>query len=397
MDGIQVEYSYPATPDVLWRALTERAKIAGWWGENDFVPETGHQFTVSAIGLAALAGPIQCTVLELEPERRLVMSWRVGTTRATVSLLIEASSAGSVLVVTRRGSVGPAAPVDVEQAMATLFDGRLRAAVTRAPAEISAGASGSVSLWGNGPAPLKPLDGPLEPPAYGLGTPRGRAAVAEDGKRSRGWPAIAIVAVVAIVAIVFLLGALGRGPDGSGSGTLGQGPNATGPGGDPAFPAAGPALPGGGQPNQPGQAAQPNQSGQPGQPGPAGGGPGPTGGQTTTNPPPGGTAHLSVTFVQINVTLTSYEVVVTVTNTGNASGHWAVVGAGLTGVNLSISVLGATVTDVVRQGTHCFSPTGSLGTVPAGQSATFRFTVSALLQSLLGTITGVALDSAPCV
>ena len=39
MDGIQVEYSYPATPDVLWRALTERAKIAGWWGENDFVPE----------------------------------------------------------------------------------------------------------------------------------------------------------------------------------------------------------------------------------------------------------------------------------------------------------------------------------------------------------------------
>ena len=90
MDGIQVEYFYPALPDVLWRALTERAKIAGWWGENDFVPETGHRFTVSAIGLAALAGPIQCTVLELEPGRRLAMSWQVGTTHATVSLLVEA-------------------------------------------------------------------------------------------------------------------------------------------------------------------------------------------------------------------------------------------------------------------------------------------------------------------
>jgi uncharacterized protein YndB with AHSA1/START domain len=394
MDGVQVEYSYPATPDVLWRALTERAKIAGWWGENDFVPETGHNFTVSAIGLAALAGPIQCTVLELEPERRLVMSWRVGTTRATVSLLIEASSAGSVLVVTRRGSVGPATPADVEQAVATLFDERLRAVVTRTPAEVGAGASGSHSLWGNGPAPLKPLEGPVEPPAYGLGTPRGRAPVPSNRKPSRVWPAIAVVVVVAILAIAFLLGAFGRGPDGSGSGTLGRGPNATGPGGDPA---AGP-VPGGGQPgqpNQPGQAGQPNQSGQPGQP--AGGGPGPTGGQTTANPPPGGTAHLSVTFVQTNVTITSYEVVVTVTNTGNASGQWAVVGAGLTGVNLTISVLGATVTDVVRGGTHCFSPTGSLGTVPAGQAATFRFTVSALLQSLLGTITGVALDSPPCV
>src|SRR5262245_7698280 len=98
MDGIQVEYEYAGHTAGLWRALTERAKIAGWWGENDFVPELGHRFTVSAIGLAALAGPIQCSVIELEPLLRLMMSWQVGTTRATVSLLVEPAGAGSRLV-----------------------------------------------------------------------------------------------------------------------------------------------------------------------------------------------------------------------------------------------------------------------------------------------------------
>src|SRR5262245_10711740 len=100
IDGIQVEYEYPATPELLWRALTEQAKIAGWWGENDFVPEVGHRFTVSAIGLAALPGPIDCNVIELDPTRRLMMGWRVGTTRATISLLIEAAGAGSRVVLT---------------------------------------------------------------------------------------------------------------------------------------------------------------------------------------------------------------------------------------------------------------------------------------------------------
>jgi hypothetical protein len=102
-----------------------------------------------------------------------------------------------------------------------------------------------------------------------------------------------------------------------------------------------------------------------------------------------------VTFVTVNVTLTSYEVVVTVTNSGNAGGVWRVVGATLTGVNVTVTVLGSTVTHFVRQSIHCFAPTGGPGTVPAGQSATFRFTVSALA-SLLGTITGVTLDSPPC-
>ena len=272
MDGIQVEYFYPALPDVLWRALTERAKIAGWWGDNDFVPETGHRFTVSAIGLAALAGPIQCTVLELEPGRRLAMSWQVGTTRATIALLVEAAGSGSALVVTRRGSVGPAAPADVEQALHHLFSERLWEVVSRAPAEVGASSGApplsSLSLWGRpslSAGPPRPAQPP--PPARPPRAPRLRRP--QVARPAKVWPAVAIAVVVAVAAFVYLLGALGTGADGSG-GALGPfnggGPGATGPGGnsDPAFPVAGPVPAQAGQPNQSGQPSQPGQPGNPG-------------------------------------------------------------------------------------------------------------------------------------
>jgi uncharacterized protein YndB with AHSA1/START domain len=400
MDGVQVEFEYAVPLELLWRGLTERAKIAGWWGENDFVPQTGHQFRVSAIGLAALPGPVECTIVELEPLRRLVMDWRVGTTRATVSLLAEAVESGSRLVVTRHGAVGPATPVDLDHALHHLFDQRLRSVLGRVPVGVGAPA-GSISLPGGLPGSAGGPGGGPQPPRPGsdrakFGRPRlGRAGQGRPGpggtpKPARVWPAIAIVVVVAIIAVVYLLGALGSSRDGSG-GTLApfDRPDAA--------PGSGAAAAGGAGSD----ATGPDGSG-PGQPGQ----PNPPAGSTSTavtttagtppiqNPAPL-TAHLTATFAKSTGPGLSFQVTVTVTNSGGASGQWTSVAAALTGLNLSITMLDPTVNYVLRHGTYCFVPTASIATVAPNASATFTFTVG-VLSGLLGTIDGVTLDSPAC-
>jgi uncharacterized protein YndB with AHSA1/START domain len=370
MDGVQVEYEYAAPVEQLWRALTERARIAGWWGENDFLPRIGHRFTVSSIGLAALPGPVECTIAELDPLRRLVMGWRVGTTRATVSLLAEATESGSRLVVTRHGSLGPATPVDLDQALHDLFNERLRSVLDRVPVGVGA-ASGSMS-----PPPALPASAGPASAANFLGIP---------ARPSRIWPAIATAVVVAIIVVLYLLGSGGSGNGGGGTG------KALGPSDRPAVvPGSAAAGPGdvGSSAGGSGHSGQPNQ--------PAGQVSTTTvaGGLPASNAPPL-PAHMTATFQVVAQRLTSFDVAVTVANSGAASGQWTSVAAALTGLDLKINVLGSTVNYVLRRGTNCFLPTGSIATVAPNASVTFTFTVG-VLSGLLGTIDSVALDSPSC-
>jgi uncharacterized protein YndB with AHSA1/START domain len=384
MDGVQVEFEFAAPLELLWRALTERAKIAGWWGENDFIPQVGHRFTVSAIGLAALPGPVECTITELDPERRLVMGWRVGTTRATVSMLAEATESGSRLVVTRHGAIGPVTPVDLDQALHNLFDVRLRAVLSRVPVGVGA-PSGSIALPDGTPgspvAPGRSGPGPRRPR---LGRPGARPV--GPPRPGRIWPVISIVIVVAIIAVAVLLGSLGFGGGGSGTGSA-LGPIEA-PGGLPGSGAAAPADAASGAPGSGTGGGQPGQTNQPAGTVPT------TAAGPVQNPPPL-TAHMTASFRVVAQRLTSFDVTVTVANSGGASGQWTSVAAALTGLNLQINVLSSAVSYVLRHDTNCFLPAGSSATVAPGASVTFTFTVSALA-NLLGTISSVALDSPSC-
>lgn len=76
-EGILVDCELSHPPERVWRALTEPDLLAAWLLPNDFRPRVGHRFTFTP-DLRFDGGPVACEVLDLEPERRLRLSWRSG-------------------------------------------------------------------------------------------------------------------------------------------------------------------------------------------------------------------------------------------------------------------------------------------------------------------------------
>jgi uncharacterized protein YndB with AHSA1/START domain len=77
-DAIIVEYAIDATPDNVWRALTERELIQKWLMETTFEPTVGHRFTFKAQPQPWWDGIVHCEVLEVDRPNRLSYSWKGG-------------------------------------------------------------------------------------------------------------------------------------------------------------------------------------------------------------------------------------------------------------------------------------------------------------------------------
>ncbi|TIN71237.1 MAG: ATPase [Mesorhizobium sp.] len=70
-DALEFEYELAEPPEKVWRALTIPELLAAWMMPNDISPEIGNRF--------AFAGPdtpIECEILDAEPEKVLRYSWR---------------------------------------------------------------------------------------------------------------------------------------------------------------------------------------------------------------------------------------------------------------------------------------------------------------------------------
>jgi len=82
----------------VWRYITDPAKIAGWLMENDFEARPGKEFRMAC----GQEGPIQCQVLEIVPEKKLVYSWASAQipikTLVTITLSAENQKTRLVLV-----------------------------------------------------------------------------------------------------------------------------------------------------------------------------------------------------------------------------------------------------------------------------------------------------------
>ncbi|TIL76009.1 MAG: SRPBCC domain-containing protein [Mesorhizobium sp.] len=70
-DSIEFECELPDPPEKVWRALTVPDLLAAWMMPNDIKPEIGSRFA-----FAKPDAPIECEILDAEPERLLRYSWR---------------------------------------------------------------------------------------------------------------------------------------------------------------------------------------------------------------------------------------------------------------------------------------------------------------------------------
>src|SRR5437588_4655052 len=76
---ITIEAVLAHPPETVWKALTTPEMIADWLKPNDFAPEKGKRFTLRTEPMGNWDGVIQCEVLEIEVNRKLVYSWVGGS------------------------------------------------------------------------------------------------------------------------------------------------------------------------------------------------------------------------------------------------------------------------------------------------------------------------------
>ena len=76
---ITVEGVLPHAPETVWKALTSAALIARWLMPNDFAPVVGKRFAFRTKPMGDWDGVVHCEVLAVEPNRKLVYSWKGGS------------------------------------------------------------------------------------------------------------------------------------------------------------------------------------------------------------------------------------------------------------------------------------------------------------------------------
>lgn len=93
---VEREVAFP--PDKVWSALTQPHLIEAWLMKNDFKPDVGHRFTLSADW-----GALACEVLTVEPERTLSYTWTGHGLESVVTWTLAPSRAGTRLRMEQSG------------------------------------------------------------------------------------------------------------------------------------------------------------------------------------------------------------------------------------------------------------------------------------------------------
>lgn len=97
--SIRVEHTYSQPPARVWRALTEPALIAKWWGAGDIAPIVGHRFDLDM----GQWGKQPCLILAVEPEKLLKFKFSEGRLDTTITWELRAEGTGTLLTLTHEG------------------------------------------------------------------------------------------------------------------------------------------------------------------------------------------------------------------------------------------------------------------------------------------------------
>lgn len=96
--SVVVEREIPHPPEKIWRALTQPHLIEAWLMKNDFKPEEGHRFNVSADW-----GPVDCQVQTVTPNRSLSYTWDTKDLRSVITWNLTPTSSGTLLRMEQSG------------------------------------------------------------------------------------------------------------------------------------------------------------------------------------------------------------------------------------------------------------------------------------------------------
>ncbi len=101
-DTCQIVFSTTQSTARVWRALTDRDRIASWALANDFEPRVGHRFQLRTKPRAGFDGVMDAEVVEVVPERRLAFTWRGGPLQepTTVTIHLDPDGDGTRLRLT---------------------------------------------------------------------------------------------------------------------------------------------------------------------------------------------------------------------------------------------------------------------------------------------------------
>lgn len=96
--SVVVEREIPHSPEKIWRALTQPHLIEEWLMKNDFKPEQGHRF-----GLTADWGGVEAEVRTIEPPAKLSYSWNTKDLRSVVTWTLTPTAEGTRLRMEQTG------------------------------------------------------------------------------------------------------------------------------------------------------------------------------------------------------------------------------------------------------------------------------------------------------
>ena len=131
--AVVVERDVAFPPEKIWRALTQPYLIEEWLMKNDFKPDVGHHFKLSADW-----GAVDCKVLTVEPNKTLSYTWEAMGLESVVTWTLTPTSSGTHLRMEQSGfRPGPKGTVSRDPVC------------NRAPALVSSLSIGSRQAVGN--------------------------------------------------------------------------------------------------------------------------------------------------------------------------------------------------------------------------------------------------------
>ena len=103
MKTISVKRRLAHPPELVWAALTDGEQIEKWLMPNDFRPEIGHKFEFRSKPAPGFDGIVECEVIALEPQQRMVISWFGGGIDSTVTFSLTPLGTGTELLLVQEG------------------------------------------------------------------------------------------------------------------------------------------------------------------------------------------------------------------------------------------------------------------------------------------------------